>query len=216
MQLALSFVVASSLAALLVGCQGPYMRFTEQHGFQQRDVFVNGIEVARNSQEEARGRFLAALATFSQVVKFRDGELQSNYQQFDDEFAETRSSAEDVRAGIESVQNVAQRVFADWQSELDNHAHDDLRRLSQRKLEQARHDYSELVGAMRNVEVKMVPILVAFQDQLLFLKHNLNPQAIAALDNELEVIRAQTAALIEAMDVSIAEADSFVNALDWV
>jgi hypothetical protein len=31
----------------------------------------------------------------------------------------------------------------------------------------------------------------------------------------LDVIQAQTAALIEAMDVSIAEADSFVNALDW-
>jgi len=35
----------------------------------------------------------------------------------------------------------------------------------------------------------MDPVLEAFEDQVLFLKHNLNAQAIGALENELGQIR---------------------------
>jgi hypothetical protein len=42
---------------------------------------------------------------------------------------------------------------------------------------------------MHQVEKRMDPVLEAFEDQVLFLKHNLNAQAIGALENELGQIR---------------------------
>jgi hypothetical protein len=56
-------------------------------------------------------------------------------------------------------------------------------------------------------------VLAAFRDQVLFLKHNLNAQAVASLSAELDSIEIGVARLINEMNVSIAEADRFIAEL---
>ena len=48
---------------------------------------------------------------------------------------------------------------------------------------------------------------------MLFLKHNLNAQAITSLHHELRSLGVDIAKLIEAMERSIMEANSLVNSL---
>jgi hypothetical protein len=57
----------------------------------------------------------------------------------------------------------------------------------------------------------MDPVLRAFQDQVLFLKHNLNAQAIAALQNPTVEIEQDVQILIRDMEASINEANEFIN-----
>ena len=59
----------------------------------------------------------------------------------------------------------------------------------------------------------MDPVLVAFHDQVLFLKHNLNARAISSLQTELVSVEAEVDALIRDMEASIKEADAFINAM---
>ncbi len=84
---------------------------------------------------------------------------------------------------------------------------------SQRKLDQTRKRYGQLIGAMKRAEVKIDPVLAAFRDQVLFLKHNLNAQAIASLHQEMVSVEADIASLIKEMEASIAEADGFIKAM---
>ena len=51
----------------------------------------------------------------------------------------------------------------------------------------------------------------AAQDYVLYLKHNLNAQAIASLKGEATNIQSDIARLIEQMNTSIARADEFVK-----
>jgi len=60
----------------------------------------------------------------------------------------------------------------------------------------------------------MEPVLEAFQDQVLFLKHNLNARAIGALRNEIDSIERDTANLIEQMQKAIAEANAFIDSME--
>ena len=57
----------------------------------------------------------------------------------------------------------------------------------------------------------MGPVLQAFEDQMLFLKHNLNAQAIASLESELGRIRQDVDSLIREMEDSIAESEAFIQ-----
>ena len=66
---------------------------------------------------------------------------------------------------------------------------------------------------MKRAESKIEPVLSAFRDQVLFLKHNLNAQAIASLQNELTSVEADIASLIKEMEASIAEADVFIKTM---
>jgi hypothetical protein len=66
---------------------------------------------------------------------------------------------------------------------------------------------------MKRAEKKMGPVIAAFKDQVLFLKHNLNAQAIASLKQELVSVENDIASLIKDMEASIKEADLFLNAM---
>ena len=52
------------------------------------------------------------------------------------------------------------------------------------------------------------------RDQVLYLKHNLNAQALAAVKDELVKVDAQVDQLVKDMNRSIAEADKFIQTLE--
>lgn len=56
-------------------------------------------------------------------------------------------------------------------------------------------------------------LMLLLQYQVLYLKHNLNAQAISSLRNELVTIEDDVAALVREMDASIREAELFIRAL---
>jgi hypothetical protein len=70
-----------------------------------------------------------------------------------------------------------------------------------------------LIKAMRRAESKIDPVLRAFRDQVLYLKHNLNAQAIASLQSELVGVESDIADLIQEMEKSIGEANSFIKTM---
>jgi len=57
----------------------------------------------------------------------------------------------------------------------------------------------------------MDPVLSVFSDRVLYLKHNLNARAIAALDTETSSLEGDVARLIAEMERSISAADAFIK-----
>ena len=66
---------------------------------------------------------------------------------------------------------------------------------------------------MKRAESKIQPVLSVFNDQVLYLKHNLNAQAIAALQGELVSLEENVDRLVREMEASIREADQFISKL---
>ena len=66
---------------------------------------------------------------------------------------------------------------------------------------------------MRRAEAKIEPVLRAFEDRVLFLKHNLNARAIASLKSNRAAVESDIQALVQDMNKSIAEADRFVKSM---
>jgi hypothetical protein len=54
---------------------------------------------------------------------------------------------------------------------------------------------------------------VKLRDHVLYLKHNLNAQAIASLKGEAANIQDEIARLIKDMNASIAQADEFIKTI---
>ena len=78
-------------------------------------------------------------------------------------------------------------------------------------MRETRSQYQQLITRMHQAEDRMDPVLQAFEDQVLYLKHNLNAQAIGALENELGRIRGDVDSLIRNMEASIAESEAFIR-----
>ena len=202
------------IALFLLGCETAYYRTMEKFGYHKRDLMVERVEEARDAQKEAKEQFESALEKFSSVLKFEGGELEEKYKKLKAEYDKSESKAAAVRNRIEAVEDVAEDLFDEWQDELGQYTNQSLRRSSERKLKQTRAQYAQLIRAMKRVEKKIEPVLSAFRDQVLYLKHNLNARAIASLRSELVSVEADVASLIKEMEASIAEADTFITAME--
>lgn len=202
------------MALLLTGCSSTYYKTMESFGVEKREILVDRVEEARDAQDDASEQFADALEQFRSVVAFDGGDLEEVYDDLNAEFKRSQSEAEEVTDRIDSVESVAEDLFAEWQEELGQYKRADLRRNSEALLKQTRSRYQQMMKAMRRAETSMEPVLEAFQDQVLVLKHSLNAQAIGALGKELGGIERDTARLIEEMQKAIAEADSFIASMN--
>ena len=199
---------------LIVGCESTYYRTMETMGYHKRDIMVDRVQDARDAQEEAKEQFESALEKFSSVLGFKGGNLEEKYEQLKAEYDESDKRASAVRKRIASVEDVAEDLFAEWEEELKQYTSSSLKRSSARKLRDTKKKYAQLISAMKRAEKKIDPVLSAFQDQVLYLKHNLNAQAIASLQSELASIETDVARLIKEMETSIREADKFITSMD--
>ena len=203
------------LCALVIlgGCKSTYYSAMEKIGYHKRDLLVDRVQDAREAQEQAKKQFESALEQFTAVVSYQGGELEKTYKRLKTEFERSEEKAKAVHKRIEDVQEVAKALFREWKAELDDYTNANLKSLSQQRLEQTQERYTRLIEAMQRAEKRIDPVLTAFRDQVLFLKHNLNAQAIASLENELVSVRTDVSTLLKAMEASIAEANDFIKAM---
>ncbi len=207
-------VLLLMLVAALAGCQSMKYRTLEAFGVEKRDILSGRVESARDAQGEAKEEFSSALEQFRATVDFDGGELEDRYDRLSGAYERSLADAEQVRERIDGVRDVAEDLFDEWSDELDDYENADLRRRSEKLLRETQGRYERMIAAMERAEATMDPVLQAFQDQVLFLKHNLNARAISALRDELDSIESDTRALIAAMNEAIAEADAFIQALE--
>lgn len=203
--------LALALLLVLPACNRAYYGAMEQLGKHKREILVDRVVDARDSQEEAKEEFTSALDAFQNLTGFQGGDLEATYNRLNDAFERSEDQAEDVRERIDKVRDVAEALFDEWEDELGEYESASLRRQSQQQLDETRRRYAELERAMTRAADTMDPVLRAFRDQVLFLKHNLNAQAIASLEGTTAELQTDVRRLIRDMEASIAEANQFVD-----
>lgn len=206
----------SIFAALaLAGCASTYYDAMEQVGYHKRDILVDRVESARDAQAEAQQQFKSALEQFASVVELEleNTDLKLAYERLDREYEASEAAADEVSARIDKVESVADALFEEWEEELELYQNRSLQAASRRKLGDTRRRYADMLKTMRRAEQTMQPVLAGFRDNVLFLKHNLNAQAIGALRGEFTRLEADIGRLIERMNQSIEESNRFVRSL---
>ena len=208
------FALVLALPFTFTACDRAYMATMEQLGYPKRDLLSSRVKSARDAQEEAKKDIQSALDAFGKVVSYDGGDLEATYNKLNGELQASEDSAETVRKRIKDVESVAEALFAEWKSELDRYSSKDLRRKSEEKLTHTKARYNDMHTAMKRAERRIDPVLKPLQDQVLYLKHNLNAKAVAAIKGELVKVDAQVDQLVKDMNRSIAEADKFIQEMD--
>jgi len=204
-----------ALVALLLSaaCSSVYYSTLESFGVAKREVLAERVADGREDQQEAREQFESALEAFKSVTDFQGGSLEAVHGKLSRELDRCEESAATVTRRIASIEDVARHLFEEWEQETQAYQSAALRRQSEELLADTQRRYAGLLDAMRRAEQSMQPVLAAFRDHVLFLKHNLNAQAVAALVGSDAEIEGDVARLVQDMEASIAEADAFIAAL---
>ncbi len=213
MKLLFNSILISSLL-FLGGCQSAYYGAMEKIGYHKRDIMVDRVNAAKESQQEAQQQFTSALEEMQALLNHDGGDLQKAYNKAKDEYESSQAAADDVSNRINKVEDVAEALFDEWQSEIGEISKASLRQSSEAKLRQTKRSYNQLMQSMRRAESKMPPVLTAMKDNMLYLKHNLNAQAVGAIKGEFNSLKTDISSLIDEMNRSIEESTKFIESIE--
>ncbi len=198
------------LALTLSACSSAYYGAMEKVGFHKRDILVSRVEKAKDSQQEAQQQFKSALERFESVVTLAETDLAKAYKKLNAEYEDAEEAAEEISERIDEVEDVAKALFKEWRQEISLYQNPNLKASSERKLQETEARYQQMMQSMREAEASMKPVLLTFRDNVLFLKHNLNAQAIGALRGEFTSLKANIESLIAQMNRSIESSNRFI------
>ena len=196
---------------LFGGCQTMYYAAWEQVGKEKRHLLRDNVEKAGEEQQEASEQFKDVLTQIQALYGFDGGELEKAYRRLKADYEDCETRAADVRERIAKVEQIAKDLFHEWKQEIEQISNPDLKTKSLKSLTATQRRYAQLEQAMHKAERRMNPVLQKVRDYVLYLKHNLNAQAVGALEQEVGRIEVEVDSLITDLNASIQEADAFLK-----
>ena len=195
---------------LLSSCASVQYSALEKVGIHKRDILVDRVEDARDSQSETREQLVSAYEELSSLIGYEGGELEEKYNRLSKEVERSQESTEELDEHLKDIDRVSEDLFDEWESELELYSSAALRTDQEKKLALARRQFATMRERMQTARDRVDPVMAVLSDNVLFLKHSLNAQALAALRGQASVLEGQVDELIRDMEIAIAEADAFI------
>jgi paraquat-inducible protein B len=193
------------------GCQRAYYAAWESVGKEKRHLLKDEVKDVHSDQEKAAEEFKDVLTRIKEIYGFKGGNLEKVYNKLNDDYQDCEERAETVRKRIQSVEDIASDLFKEWEKEIREISNENFRSKSMQTMRETKDRYSRLRSAMTTASKKMDPVLRSLKDYVLYLKHNLNAQAVGALKQEVGDIEYEVESLIQDISSSVREAEDFLK-----
>ena len=199
------------LSLSLAACSTVKYQALEKVGIYKRDILVDRVEDARDSQEETKEELVEAYAELNTLIGVEGGDLERQYQALDKKVERSRDAIEELDNHLKAIDTVSEDLFEEWQQELGQYNSATLRRDQEKKLAESRQQFTALRARMQTARERVDPVMAVLNDNVLYLKHSLNARALDALRGEATALEGKVDALIRDMQLAIDEADRFIR-----
>src|SRR5436190_4124993 len=201
------FFIGLAFLLCFTSCRSVVYSTYEKFGVYKRDLLKKRVVAARDEEKEAGEQFKDALTRLRELYGSTGSNLEKIYDKLKSEYDASVSKADNVHKRVRDMETVAGDLFREWETEIKEISSESMRASSREQLRQTRDRYEEMHASLKRAEQSMDPVLTKFRDHVLFLKHNLNAQAIASLKGESTSIQNDIAKLLDDMNASIQQAD---------
>ena len=199
------------IASLLAACSTVKYEALEQVGIYKRDILVDRVEDARDSQAETKDELVEAYAELNTLMGADGGDLEKRYRALNRKVERSQDAIDDLDDHLKAIDRVSGDLFDEWEAELDQYSSAALRRDQAQKLADSRGQFTALRARMQTARDRVDPVMAVLNDNVLYLKHSLNARALDALRGEATALEGKVDALIRDMQLAIDEADAFIG-----
>ncbi len=207
--------LAVTVSLLLVACQstgGSFLLFGGSGGHQ--DDLIGGVQRARAEAVEAHQDFTAAFDLFRRETAPQAVDLEELNEDFEDATGACQKRAEELRKRIQAIRGDSNELFAEWKAELGHFSSEAMRKKSETMMADTEKRTQRVIAALERVQSKMEPVLLKLQDYSLFFNHNLNPRAIATLEDTYDDFDDEVKALTQELEKAQEELGAFLVSME--
>ena len=205
-------LVAVLVLASLPGCTFVNNLIKGKSGPADVDDLVASVEQVNKEMDASKSSMLAAVQGLQKITApdFR-GDAVKAYDEFVDLIEGSEDQADDLRKSVEKMQAAAAPVFDQWTKDLEAYSNPEMRQRSQARLSAARERYDAVVAAVEPVLVGYEALNQTLRDHLLFLKHDMNPAAIATIQDDVRSVAKEASDLDNVFNTGRAAAAAYVE-----
>ncbi len=207
-----AFILSAALFS--AGCQSLYDKSLEKFfGVEKRELLKKAVESVNSDQKKAQEEFKDALTVLKELYAFEGGDLERVYNKFKASYTDAQVQSDAVHKRIANMERTARSLFSEWNAEIRQYTNAAMAEDSKAQLAETKNRYTQLSRSVRESERSMKPVLKQLNDNVLYLKHNLNASAIGSLKGESALIESQIDELIKKMNASMEESDAFIKTM---
>lgn len=207
-------IIGSLLAVCLsFGCSHLYYSFWETFGVEKKDLLRDEVKSLKNDQESVHKELDDALTRLRALYSVPPSELSDAYDNLRDAYKDAQSQKVAFDERVKKVQDISSDLFTEWEGELSKLKTARYRQDSQQKLRATKQRYEKLEASMLKAQKDLKPVLSALEEQVIYVKHNLNAQALGGLKAEMKTLESDMNTLRGSIQKSMSESQSFLDKL---
>lgn len=199
--------------AALPGCKFVDNLISGNTGPADVDDLVASVERVSSEMDASKASMLAAIQSLQKVTApdFQ-GDAVAAHKELVNAIEDSEDQTDDLRKSLERMQAEADPVFEQWTKDLEAYSNPEMRQRSQARLSAARERYDAVVAAVTPVLVECEAINQTLGDHALFLKHDMNPAALATIQDDVKKVAKEASDLDGAFNAGKAAARAYVDA----
>jgi chromosome segregation ATPase len=186
-------------------------------GLEKRDLLQKNVTAVKTIQETVQNQFTSALDRYMAVVSV-DGnsDLAKQYRKLEKQYNKCDDEVSKLENKVNDFEHLSHDLIKEWKKELKQYSDKEMRKASSKKMKETDARLDKLLASMNQSVAATKPVLKQLHDHVLFLKHNLNSQAIAGLQQESEQIKVDADKVIATMQASITESQNFIDEMGLI
>ncbi len=212
-RLPLSRTVAAVLVLLSIpSCAWVQNLVSGANGPADVNDLVDAVEKVNAELDASKQSMLAAVQALQKVTApdFQ-GDAVKAHEELVDVIDSSEDQANTLRKSIESMQADAEPVFDQWTKDLEAYSNPEMRQRSQARLAASREQYDAVVAAVEPVLVEYEAINETLRDHTLFLSHDMNPAAVATIQDDVRSVAKEASDLDGAFNAGRAAASAYIE-----
>jgi hypothetical protein len=153
------------------------------------------------------------VALYNSIMEAKAKDARKTYNDLVKAIERCEKKAGDVRVKTEEMEGEAHKFFAEWTKSLDGIENQDLRQRGQKRLNETRVGYGEILASGRRAGAEFQPFIAALHDQVVYLGYDLNPSAVASLEEDAKKLNTQATVLFDKIDEVMEATDNYIRSL---
>jgi len=201
----------SGIALIIFGTIG--VGSAQDEGVKQVEQLIKKANAGVESINDTKLQLQKTMEAYNAVLAPDVKDRRDAYKKLQKEVATTEKKRAMVSTRNGEMNVEAGRLFKNWEGSTAAIQDPELRQRSQQRLGQAKARYSEIETNGQGAARLYTPFMKALQDQVTYLGHDLNPEAVATLKPEADKLNAQAKELYSAIDKTTAAANNNISQL---
>jgi hypothetical protein len=185
----------------------------QDEGVKQIEELVKAAGNTSQAMAEAKLQMQKTLDAYNALFADDVKDRKSAYKKLQKEMDGTERRRADIRTRMSAMNIEAEALFKKWADSSAAIDSPDLRKRSDERLSRTKASYAEIGAAAQKTAEIYQPTMKALQDQVTYLSHDLNADAIASLKGDAAKLNAQAQDLLKQVDDLIATTNGRIGAL---